>query len=263
MSEPLRRRSNKAHSLVTLSVVSHGDALKIYRLLDSLRMHEPADQLDLIVTDNFGQDFPEPGTSLWKSFTIVRNTHPQGFAQNHNRAFELSTSNYFCILNPDIVFEHEVILRLIELLKSGEADIVAPLIVDSSGVVQDSFRDLPKPIEIIRRRLPGYKHGFASADEKEIIHPDWIAGMFLLLKSDTYQDLGGLNEKYRLYFEDVEFCTRARLAGLNICLDTRLRVRHDAHRASRKNFRFLLWHIQSAVQFFTSPIYKKAIRKSK
>lgn len=263
MSETLSQRSNKAHPLVTLSVVSHGDAVKIERLLESIRLHEQAAQLEIIVTDNLGQDFPEQDKSAWAAFGIVRNERSQGFARNHNQAFRSSNADYFCILNPDVVFEGEVFSHLIELLKTGEADIVAPLIVDSNGVVQDSFRDLPGPLEIIRRRLPGYEHGPALADAKGRIHPDWIAGIFLLLRSDTYRELGGLNEKYRLYFEDVEFCTRARLAGLKLCVDTGVRVRHDAHRASRKKIIYLLWHIQSAIRFFTSPIYKKAVQRSK
>jgi N-acetylglucosaminyl-diphospho-decaprenol L-rhamnosyltransferase len=263
MRETLKQKSNKAHPPVTLSIVSHGDGLKIERLLESIRMYEQADQFHIIVTDNLGQDFPEPDKSSWASFTVVRNEQSQGFARNHNQAFRLSVSDFFCILNPDVVFEQEVFSQLIELLKSDQADIVAPLIVDSSGVVQDSFRDLPGPLEIIRRRLPGYEHGPALAGAKGVIHPDWLAGIFLLLRSDTYRGLGGMNDRYRLYFEDVEFCTRARLAGLKLGLDTRVRVRHDAHRASRKKLIYLLWHLQSAVRFFTSPIYKKAIQKSK
>ena len=83
------------------------------------------------------------------------------------------------------------------------------------------------------------------------------------MRSDTYRKLGGLNEKYRLYFEDVEFCTRARLAGLKLAVNTNVRVQHDAHRASRKKLIYLIWHIQSAIRFFTSPVYRKALQNSK
>lgn len=263
MSETPMQRSKKAHPQVTLSIVSHGDAVKIKRLLESIRMYEQSGQLHIIVTDNLGQDFPEPDKPAWPSFSVVRNERSQGFARNHNHAFRLAVTDYFCILNPDVVFEGEVFSHLIGLLNTGEADIVAPLIVDSSGAVQDSFRDLPNPLELIHRRLPGYKPELTSADASGIVHPDWLAGMFLLLRSDTFRELGGLNEKYRLYFEDVEFCTRARLAGLKLGLDTRVRIRHDAHHASRKKLIYLLWHLQSAIRFFTSPVYKKAVQITK
>jgi hypothetical protein len=214
----------------------------------------------MILTDNLGQDLPEHDRSLWGSFITVRNEHPLGFAKNHNRAFRMAVSDYFCILNPDVAFEQEVFSSLIDVLERREADIAAPLIVDSSGTVQDSFRDLPRPLEILRRRLPGYKYGIATSEPAGMLHPDWLAGIFLFMRSETYRQLGGLNESYRLYFEDVEFCTRARLSGWKLALDPSVHVRHDAQRASRKKPAYLIWHLQSAVRFFTSPVYKLALK---
>lgn len=263
MNHTLQNRKNFPAPTVTISIVSHGDSKKVLHLLESICKYEQARSIQVIITDNLGNEVSFIDDSPWSSVVILRNKIPFGFARNHNQAFGLCDSDYFCILNPDVVFEQEVFTHLIELLKSDKADIVAPAIVDSSGVLQDSFRSMPVPVEILRRRLPGYQFVPASADTKGLIYPDWIAGIFLLLGNDTYRKLGGMNESYRLYFEDVEFCTRARLAGLNLCVDTRKHVRHDANRASRKKLIYLLWHIQSAVRFFTSSIYKKAVHKSK
>ena len=85
----------------------------------------------------------------------------------------------------------------------------------------------------------------------------------MFMRSETYRVLNGFDEKYRLYFEDVDFCARAQLAGLKILVDTNIRIQHDAHHASRKNLIYLFWHIQSAFRFFTSPVYKKIKQKSK
>ena len=111
----------------------------------------------------------------------------------------------------------------------------------------------------LRRRLPGYKFDATVAETSELIRPDWLSGLFFLMRSETYRGLGRLDETYHLYFEDVEFCTRARLAGLKLLVDATIHVQHDAHRASREKLVYLLWHIQSAIRFFTSPTYKKAL----
>ena len=79
----------------------------------------------------------------------------------------------------------------------------------------------------------------------------------MLMASETFRSLSGFDEKYHLYFEDVDFCARAKLAGLKLLVDTNVRVFHDAQRASRNNIIYLLWHIQSAIRFFTSSVYKK------
>ena len=122
---------------------------------------------------------------------------------------------------------------------------------------QDSFRDFPTPFEVLRRRLPGYRFTPPPVDNTGLVKSDWIAGIFMLMRSETYRRINGFDEKYHLYFEDVDFCARARLAGLKVLVDTNVRVQHDAHRASRKKLIYLFWHIQSAFRFFTSPVYKR------
>jgi len=246
--------------LVTLSIVSHGDAEKIGRLLNSLRTCEQINQFHVILTDNLGDNLPSFDSSMGTSFEILRNQQPRGYGWNHNQAFRLVKTKYFCILNPDILFVQEVFRRLIALLETDKVGIVSPLIVDSSAVVQDSFRTLPTPLEIIRRKIPGYRLAPTPADADGLIRPDWMAGMFLLLRSETYRKLRGFNESYRLYFEDVDLCTRARLAGLKLLVDTNVRIQHDAQRASSRNFRHLLWHVESALRFYTSHVYWQALQ---
>lgn len=243
--------------LVALSVVSHGDTSRLPALLDSLRMHEQAERLQLIVTDNRGDDLSELDAAPWHSLTMLRNRSPRGFAANHNAAFVHARAPYFCILNPDICFVEPILERLAGRIAAGEADIAAPLVVDGQGIIQDSFRSLPTPIELFRRRVLGH-NAAVPVQRGEIVSPDWIAGFFLLVRSPLYAELHGMDERYRLYLEDVEFCTRARLGGASLLVDTEIRLQHDAQRASRRNLRYLLWHTGSALRFFLSPVYREA-----
>ena len=250
--------SNKP--LVTLSIVSHGDAEKIGRLLKSLRTFEQIRLFRVILTDNLGDNLPSFDSSTGTSIEIIHNQQPRGYAWNHNQAFRSVETKYFCILNPDVLFEQEVFGPLITLLETDNAGIVAPLVVDSSAVVQDSFRALPTPLDLVRRKIPGYRSVSILPDADGLVRPDWMAGIFLFMSSEIYRKLKGFDERYRLYFEDVDLCTRARLAGLKLLVDTSVHIRHDAQRASSKNFRYLLWHIQSAYRFYTSPVYKQALQ---
>ena len=248
--------------LITISIVSHGDKEKLRKLLASQKKHEPnIEQIQLIITDNLGNELPDLDPSPWASLHILRNNHPTGFAANHNQAFKLAHGKYFAILNPDLIFTQPIFEHLTTSMYSHQANLIAPQIVDENGIIQDSFRTLPSPLEIIRRRLPGYKFKALQPDSEGLIHPDWVAGMFLLMSSDTFRKLGGMDEKYRLYFEDVDFCTRARLKGMKIVVDTQVQIRHDAQRASQKKLYYLLLHSQSAIRFFTSPAYHQARQK--
>ena len=250
-----------AENLITLSIVSHGNAEKIGHLLTSLQKHEQTTRFQLILTDNLRDDLPDFDPSPWASLHILRNDHQMGFAQNHNRAFEIARGGYFAILNPDLIFDQPVFEQLITSLHNHQAGLISPKIVDENGITQDSFRALPAPSEIIRRRLPGYKFKMLQPDQEGMIHPDWTAGMFWLMDSDVFRQLGGLDERYRLYFEDVDFCTRARLKGMKVLVDSQVQVRHDAQRSSRRNLYYLFLHTWSAVRFFTSPVYRQAFRQ--
>ncbi len=252
----------KNKPLITLSIVSHGDARKISKLLASLQEHEQdTTRFQLILTDNLMDNLPDLDPSPWESLQIFRNEQPVGFAQNHNHAFEFAKGKYFAILNPDLIFYQPVFELLIASIHTYQVDLIAPQIVDEHGVIQDSYRTLPTPLEIIRRRLPGYRFQPLNPDPNSLVHPDWIAAMFWLMPSNVYQSLNGMDKKFKLYFEDVDFCTRARLTGYKIVVDTHLKVRHDAQRSSRRKVYYLFLHTRSAVQFFTSHVYRQARRK--
>lgn len=251
--------------LFTLSIVSHGDADKIARLLESIRTHEPNTQtrFQVLVTDNLKNDLPDIDSIPWASLRVFRNEHQLGFADNHNRAFEHAQGEYYVILNPDLIFQRPILDDLLKSMLTHKADLIAPLIVDETGSLQDSFRPLPTPFELIQRRLPGYTFKPYLPDPDGIIRPDWIAGMFWLMSSDTYRELGGMDAKFFLYLEDVDFCSRARLRGKKIMVDSNIQVRHDAQRTSRRKLYYLYLHSRSALRFFFSPVYRQIRRFSR
>jgi len=247
--------------MITISIVSHGNADTVNVLLKSLQEHEvDLERFQIILTDNLWNNLPDFDPTSWGKLQIIRNKTPLGFAHNHNNAFALAQGKWFVILNPDLIFERPIFDPLLERLKVHPNTVLAPQVVDKNGYAQDSFRTMPSPWGLIRRRLPGYQFEAYQPDADGLVHPDWMAGMFWLMDSDVYRRLGGMDIRYRLYFEDVDFCTRARLLGIQVLGDTQIRIRHDAQRSSRRKLFYLMLHTQSAVRFFTSPVYWQARR---
>jgi N-acetylglucosaminyl-diphospho-decaprenol L-rhamnosyltransferase len=248
---------DSAAPLVTISVISQRDELPLRLFLSSLARYERASRLEIIVTDNLGRDLPEIEADGWHSLRLIRNAAPQGFALNHNEAFKRAQGIYFCVLNPDVEFLQPTIEPLISILEAGSVDIVAPLVLDTEGRLQDSFRRLPTPWELVGR-WSGRSPGSVGPPVEEPAYVDWIAGIFMLMHNRTFSGLGGFDSAYRLYFEDVDLCTRARLMGLRIAVATRLHLQHNARRASRRPGRHLIWHLRSAIRFFASDTYRQA-----
>lgn len=250
--------------LLTISLVSHGSGATLRALLDSLQRHEADPQrFRIILTDNLRNDLPDFDPTPWHSLLILRNPAQLGFAHNHNNAFRHAQGEWFAILNPDLVFERPIFDTLIQRLMGLPDALLAPCIVDEAGHIQDSFRSLPTPFELLRRRLPGYHFQPLPPGPDGLIRPDWAAGMFWIMRAATYRQLGGMDTGYRLYFEDVDFCTRARLQGVQVLVDSQVRIRHDARRDSRRKLFYLYLHTRSALQFFASPVYRRARRIKK
>jgi GT2 family glycosyltransferase len=192
--------------------------------------------------------------------TIVKNTIPKGYGANHNAVFRLSQCKYFCVLNPDIRLCENPFPMLITLLDNSEVGLTAPAITDASGRFEDNARRFPTPMLIVAKalgRLPKIDYDMRAA----LIYPDWVAGMFMVFSSTAFQLAKGFDERYFLYYEDVDLCARLHMMGYNIVMCPSVRVIHDARRHSHRNLRHLRWHIGSMLSFFVSrPFFKLVMR---
>ncbi|MEN8241265.1 MAG: glycosyltransferase, partial [Chloroflexota bacterium] len=209
---------------------------------------------ELIIVENIPDtpidipsDFPLP-------IKFYNNKIQKGLSSNLNWAFEFAQGEYFRTLNPDVIFPDNVFIPLIKKMETDSIDIIGPLIVDHDDNIQDSFRSLSK----FYTRIVGFtgkRLNVVLPKNTKIIYPDWLAGIFLMMRSKTFRELNGFNEKYFLYFEDVDFSCRAKLNGNSIAVDAETHIIHDAQRKSRKNLRFFFMHVKSALTFFTSKVY--------
>ncbi len=247
--------------LISVSIVSHGQTALVKRLLQSIEQFEDLERIELIITENIADENIHYQLGSFANALVLENTKPQGFAVNHNQAFKHAGGEYFCVMNPDVVFVERLFSKLIDHVQSGNGDIVAPLVVNSAFEVQDSFRQIPTPIDIIMRRFLSTK-SIVLLEESNFIRPGWIAGIILFMHAANFRKLNGFDEKYYLYFEDVDFSSRARLAGLKLLVDPNSKILHDARRQSRINLQYIFHHLRSAMQFFTSPVYQEVKKRT-
>jgi GT2 family glycosyltransferase len=247
---------------ITFAIVSHDQQELILKLLGSLG--ELTDEIDFNVAliDNLPP--AEPYDLETYTFPIIyhKNDFPRGLSANLNKAFAISEgrSEYFCIVNPDVILEKGVFPILFEEMARKDIQIISPLVLDSQGKIMDSFRPIPTPYSLLKRNISRNRREISFDSILEIIYPGWIAGLFMLMPSAVFRHLGGYDEKFFLYFEDVDFCARARLAGYRIGVVKFVYLTHDAQRASHKEFRFFMMHLRSALKFFRSSVYRQ-IRK--
>ena len=243
---------------LSLIIISHGQLHLVERALTSLARTPPRLPFEIVLLENVDGS-PLPGEALGgMPVRLLRNPAPAGLARNLNYAFQRTLGDLLCIVNPDVVFLEDVISPLADLVRRGEADVAAPTIIDSHGRVLDSARTVPRPLELVGRWIT---LGMAASPKQRAgdSRPAWLAGTFLLMRRETFLALSGFDERYFLYFEDVEFGCRARLAGFQLLRSLALRLQHEPAHRSRSNPRYFAWHVASALRFFTSDTYRAAL----
>jgi hypothetical protein len=232
---------------ICISVVSHLQARLVKDLLGDLDAH-CRDTVEVILTLNVDEPLPFEVAAFGYPIELVRNSSARGFGANHNAAFRLCRRRTFCVLNPDIRLAANLFPALIEELELDRTGVAAPRIVDPAGRTEDSARRFPTLWSLVAKAL-----GRANTLDYEIgsasFSPDWVAGMFMLFESDAFRAVGGFDEKYFLYYEDVDICARLRAADYDLRLVPAASAVHYARRASRSDWRHRAWHLQSIVRY--------------
>src|SRR5688572_723914 len=242
--------------MISVSIVSHGHENHIRRLVADLDAIERPD-LEVLLTLNAPEDRALRGLSAPFPLTFLVNDMPRGFSTNHNAAFRAARGDFFCVLNPDLRLSSDPFRRLLQALEEDRVGVAAPHVLEPDGSVQATYRPVPTPGRLFRKAL-----GFTEAVPSETaqrVYPDWIGGMFMLFRRSAFELVGGFDERYFLYYEDVDICCRLWLAGRKVCVAKDAVVVHEGQRASRRNLRYLRWHLQSIWRFFHSPVYRRFV----
>lgn len=253
---------------VVVSVVSHGQGALVHQLLLDLARHESQTVMAAIVTCNIAESLPFDAAGFPFPVHVLANASPQGFAANHNAAFRWCRARpidtrFFCVINPDIRLPAPVFSPLCAQLTASNLGLVAPLVRNGAGDIEDSIRRVPTPLRVLQRILgwaPRLDYKFGEGD---VIFPDWVAGMFMLVPGPVFAAMNGFDDRYFLYYEDVDLCCRLRVAGYRLAADTRVSVVHDARRTSHRNVKYLRWHLASMLRFFLSASFRHCRRRPK
>ena len=244
---------------ILLSVVSHNQAGLVHGLLSDIERFCLYKDMEVVVTINVQEKVPFKEDDFNFKIRVIQNEHPKGFGANHNAAFRLRDSHFFCVLNPDVRLLQDPFLLLAPLRADERIGVIAPRILSGDQSVEDSARRLPTPARLIKRCLKREKDAKLDYEMNKLVYPDWVAGIFMLFPSPVFSEMNGFDERYYLYFEDVDLCSRLRLAGYKVVFDPQISVIHHARRDSHRRFRFLLWHTLSGIRFFTSRVFMASL----
>jgi N-acetylglucosaminyl-diphospho-decaprenol L-rhamnosyltransferase len=233
---------------VAAVVVSHGHPRELEESLPVL-----APQVDeLVVISNVPGSVP-PGVDA------VHNPSPLGFGANVNRGAALTSAELVLSANPDAVPEPGAVAALRAFMAARpRCGVAGPQMTFPDGRWQPSRRRFPTVVGTVVRRtplrlvVPQRRHyHLDEAPPTEPVETDWMLGGFLLLRRSMLEELGGFDEGFRLYGEDIDLQYRAMRAGWERWYVPAAIVRHEHQAETDKRWltRRTLWHWRGIARF--------------
>ncbi len=247
-------RARTAEGPVDVVVVNYESASRLGACLDSL-----VGQIrigGIVVIDNGSTDRSVDVVTARRGVRWAPTSVNLGFGGGANRGVAVTKSDYVCLLNPDLVVRPEAIARLAEHLDANpQVAIAAPMVLNPDGTLYPSARSFPKLLDAIGHATVGlfkadnpWTRRYKQVDDSA--SPDWVSGTAMLLRRTAMEVIGGFDERYFMYVEDVDLCWRLRQSGWTIAQVPTAEVIHEQGISSRRHpYRSLVDHHRSAWRF--------------
>lgn len=172
---------------------------------------------EIIVVDNQSTDDScEMVKTLFPKVNLIENKENLGFSKGNNIGVVQAKGEYVCILNPDTVVAEHTFKELLQFADlQSNLGILGCRLIDGQGkFLPESKRNVPKPMVAVKKMLGLSKSYYVSnLDEKSVGHSPVFVGAFMLLKRKIYHDVGGFDEDYFMYGEDVDLSYKVEKAG--------------------------------------------------
>ncbi len=217
------------------------------RCVGSIVDHGIAPPAQITIVDNCSPDGSFARLQrLHASVDVVAASANRGFGAGLNLGARRSDSDYILALNPDTYFETDTLGPVLEFLdREQDVGIVGLDLVNPDGTRQFSARRFYSLLDVVARRvallgriLRGHVSGHLMVQSWTAALPfdaDWVMGTGMVIRRDVFEALGGMDERYFLYMEDVDLCARTWKAGKRVVGLPTCYLIHAHQRSSARN----------------------------
>ena len=227
---------------LSIITVSYNSEDFIENFIKSVLKFKPVNS-ELIILDNNSSDKTIDVLKKYDGkLKLVRSLENLGFSKGNNKAVKESTGECLLFLNPDT----ELLEPIDELIKFYEnttnVGVVAPKLVMEDGKIQESVKNLPRISNAFAEYILRKKHSYSQyvPDTKYPVEVESVYGAAMLISRDIFEKLEGFDEKFFLYYEDVDLCKRIRESGKKIYYYPGVSIKHLVGAAKTEKDRYLL-----------------------
>ncbi len=249
---------------ISIIIVSYNTKQLLHDCLKSIFNDESGLISEVIVVDNNSTDgSPEMVAQEFPNVNLIRNQVNLGYAKAVNQGIRQSRSDYFLILNPDIEVLEGAIANLWEFMETHQdVGIAGAQLLNPDGSIQMSCRTFYTFPVLLMRRTPLGKlfpnaklirrHLMMDWDHQSDMEVDWVLGACMMVRRSAFESVGGMDERFFLYFEDVDWCYRMKKHGWKVYYVHSAKMRHLHRRDSAKLLpdKQVAAHLLSMIHFY-------------
>lgn len=214
---------------IGIVIVTFNSEKTISECLNSI--FKNTDGVEVVVVDNNSQDETARVVGEFgNKVTFLESKENIGFAKANNLGIKRVTSDYVVFLNPDTrILEKDSLETLRNnLAENPEYGLIGPKLVFPNGQIQKSVRNLPSFWRALKEYVLGVKgaYDFYLPKAFGLVEVESVVGACVVIKKDLFDRLGGFDERYFLYFEDLQLCKDIKKAGLKVGFLSTVTVQH-------------------------------------
>lgn len=208
--------------LVDIVIVNWNSRDQLAACVDSIRKFVVSDDCNVVVVDNGSTDGSADGLPPAGNLSVIRTGENLGFGKACNLGASQARSRFVLFLNPDARLYQDTLSKAIDFMNAPENAIVGICGVqlqDEAGHVSQSCTRFPGVTDFtchalgLDRWFPKLGHFMSewAHDTTQLV--DHVMGAFFLVRREVFEKLGGFDERFFVYLEDLDFSYRAKQAG--------------------------------------------------
>lgn len=214
---------------ISVIIVSYNVKEFLYQCLQSLRKSLVNIDYEIIVVDNNSVDgSAEMVRYEFPDIRLINNKDNKGFASACNQGLAVSCGQFILLLNPDTLIQEDTIKTMLEFFSHHEEVGAAGCkILNADGSLQPACRrSFPTPMAAFPKifglswlfpKIKTFgKYNLSYLDPDELTEVDAVSGSFLMFRKVVWEQIGGLDETYFMYGEDLDYCYRIKQVGWKI-----------------------------------------------
>ncbi|PKL83342.1 MAG: glycosyl transferase [Ignavibacteriae bacterium HGW-Ignavibacteriae-3] len=214
---------------LSIIIVNYNVKEFLLNLLDSVLAASKNISIEIIVVDNASDDGSiEILKDKFPGVKLIANKVNVGFGSANNQAMKIAVGKYFLLINPDTIVREDTFEKMIGFFENTpEAGIAGCRVLNPDGSLQLACRrSFPGPwtsftkVTGLSRLFPKSRilarYNLTYLDENKTYEVDAVSGAFLMLRREVFEKIGGFDEQFFMYGEDLDLCYRAQKSDFNI-----------------------------------------------